>query len=338
MEAADDYRESQCHCLNSCLDSVNVAMNRNSNIRFTGTLMKTTIKRLLFTSIMILFAIVYHLPLLPSKPVIVTVYFIFCATIIIFILAIDSSKWFNYIVAYVVTINHRYYITVGTLAGVCVGFMNFLLQLIPNSLQEQSEPSHQQAQSTLNNQQVMASVKAMQLDYSDRTVFMSVILGAMLVSAIRHHSNQNSKLTGIISFLMVLFYWQSLSMTFLLAGMFWSIIYAMSGRVIKCLLFLTAIIFLYSATLLVVSGIGSRLFGVYGGHLMQFIGAGIGGGIVALYSSKFASSINIPFIDDYMSESMECFNENIQDLELIKKGINDALHKALTLKHQLIGT
>ena len=305
MEAADDYRESQCHCLNSCLDSVNVAMNRNSNIRFTETIMKTTTKRVVFTSILILFAIVYHLPLLPSKPVIVTAYFISCATIIIFVLAIDSSKWVHYIVTYVVTIIHRYYIIVGTLAGVCFGFINFLL-------------------------------KAMQLDYSDRTVFMSIILGAMLISAIWHHSNQSSKITGIITFLMVLCYWESLSMTFLLAGMFWSIIYAMSGRYIKFLLFLIAIVYLYNATLLVVSGIGSRLFGAYGGHLMQFIGAGIGGGIVALYSLKFASSINIPLIDDYMSECMECFNENIQDLELLKKGINDALHKALTLKHQLI--
>ena len=39
-----------------------------------------------------------------------------------------------------------------------------------------------------------------------------------------------------------------------------------------------------------------------------------------------------------MTESIECFNENIQDLELLKKGTNDALHKALALKHQLIGT
>ena len=172
MEAADDYRESLCHCLNSCLDSVNVAMNHNSNIKFAGTLMKTSLKRWLFTSILI--AGVYPLQALSRKQVIGFITGFITGSVLgsafvtfgaILLVAINKSKWFRYIAAYVVTIIHRYFITVGTLAGVCYGSMNFLLPGIPNSLQEQSEPSHQQAQSTLNNQQVMASVKAMQLWY-----------------------------------------------------------------------------------------------------------------------------------------------------------------------------
>ena len=353
MEAADDYRESLCHCLNSCLDSVNVAINRNSNTKFAGTTMKTSINRLLFTSILIAWDIMC--PLQELSPVIATVCFIFGLLILIFILDVDNSKWVRYIVAYVATIINRYYITAGTLAGVCVGFINFPLLGIPNSLQEQSEPnhqqarsiqshqqarsiqSHQQAQSTLNNQLIMASVKAMQHNFNNPITFVSFILGAMLISAIWHHSNQTSKITGIVSFMMVLCFGESLSKIFLLAGMFWSIIYAMSGRFIKFILFLSAMGFLYCFTLPVVSCIGSRLFCAYGHH-MQFIGAGIGDGIVALCTLIFVSSIKIPLIDDYMTESMECFNENIQDLKLIKKGTNDTLYKALTLKHQLTGT
>ena len=341
MEAADDYRESLCHCLNSCLDSVNVAIKRNSNIKFAGTLMKTSLKRWLITSIVIVG--VYPLQALLRKQFVIgfitgivigSAYTTFSAILLV---AINKTKWFRYIVVYVVTIIHRYSITVGTLAGVCFGSMNFLLLGISNSLQEQSEPIHQQAQSTLNNQQVIASVIAMQLDRTDQIIYASFILGAMLSSAIWHHSNQSSKITGILSFLMVLFYWQSLSMIFLLAGMFLSIIYAISGRFIKLHLFLAAMIILDYVTIQAPAGIGSRLFCSYGGHLMQFIGAGIGGGIAALCLLIFYSSIKIP-LNDSMTESTECFNENIQDLELIKKGTNDALHKALTLKHQLIGT
>ena len=318
MEAADDYRESLCHCLNSCLDSVNVAMNRNSNIKIAGTLMKTSLKHMLIISILLIDGsiIVYPWYVNPLHLLIFPVCFGFGSTILL--IAIVNTKWFRYIVAYVATIIHRYYITVGTLAGVCFGFMNFLLPGISNSLQEQSEPNHQQAQSILS--------------------FMSFILGAMLVSAIWHHSNQSSKTTGILSFITIFVYWQSLSMTFLLAGMFWSIIYAISGRFIKYNLILAAMGFSFGITIKAAPCIGSRLFGAYGGHLMQFIGAGIGGGIVALCSLIFFSSIKIPFIEDSMTDSIECFNENIQDLEVIKKGINDALHKALTLKHQLIGT
>ena len=44
MKAADDYRETLCHCLNSCLESVNVAINHNSNIKFTETLTKTYLR------------------------------------------------------------------------------------------------------------------------------------------------------------------------------------------------------------------------------------------------------------------------------------------------------
>ena len=330
MEAADDYRETLCHCLNSCLESVNVAINRNSNIKFTGTLTKTYLKRLLFTSILIVGLISFPLLTCLQNPVIVIVICLptGCAYGAILVVGTTKSKWVRYIAAYVVNIIHRYYIIVGTLLRVCVGFMNLLLMSIPNFLQEQSEPNHQQAQSTLNIQQVMTSP----------IFFMSFILGAMLTSAIWHHSNQSSKITGILSFIMILFYWQSLSMTFFLAGMFWSIIYAMSGRFIKFHLILTAMGFLHGVTIQAAAGIGSRLFGTCGGHLMQSIGVGIGYGIVAPCSLMYASSINIPFIDDSMPESMECFNENIKDLELIKKGTNDALHKALTLKHRLIGT
>ena len=248
----------------------------------------------------------------------------------ILVLGTTKSKWFLYIVAYVVTIIHRYYIIVGTLLGVCVGFMNFLLMLIPNFLQEQSEPNHQQAQSTLNNQQVIASVKAIQ----HSTQPMSFILGAMLVSAIWHHSNQSRKITEILCLYVVFIYWEYLNTTYLLAGILLPIIYAISGRLIKYGFTVSVFYFI----LLTAPCIGSRLFGAYAGHRMQFIGAGIGGGIVALCSLKFISSINIPAIDDSMTESIECFNENIQDLELIKKGTNDVLHKALTLKHRLIGT
>ena len=331
MEAADDYRESLCHCLNSCLDSVNVAINRNSNIKFTGTLTKTYLKRLLFTSTLIL--VLISLPLLHLQNQVIVIVISLPTSYAygaILAVATTKSKWVRYIVAYVVTILHRYYIIVGTLLGVCVGFMNFLLLLMSNSLQEQSEPSHQQAQTTLNNQQVMASVKAIQ----HSTEPMSFILGAMLSSAIWHHSNQSSKTTGILCLYVVFIYWEYLNTTWLLAGIFLPIIYAISGRFIKYF-FTVSVVFLILQT---ASGKGSLLFGVYADHRMQFIGAGIGGGIAALCSLKFISSNNIPFIDDSMTESIECFNENIQDLKLIKKGINDVLHKALTLKHQLIGT
>ena len=239
MEAADDHRESLCHCLNSCLDSVNVAINRNSNIKFAGTLMKTFLKRWIITSILI---VCVSTP--QAHPRKLVIGFITGCVIgsayttfgVILLVAINKSKWFRYIVAYVVTIIHRYYLTVGTLAGACFGSMNFPLLGIQNSLQEQSESILQQAQTTLNIQQVIASVKAMQ----HSTEPMSSILGVMLSSAIWHHSNQSSKTTGILSFTMVLLYWQSLSMTFLLAGMFLPIIYAMSGRFIKLCLFLTS--------------------------------------------------------------------------------------------------
>ena len=289
MEAADDYRESLCHCLNSCLDSVNVAMNRNRNIKFAGTTMITSIKHVVITCVLISYAIMYILQALPPMPVIDTLCFIFGFSSLKSIVTIDCSKWLLYIIAFVATIND---ITVGTLFGVWLGFINFLLQ----------------AQSTLSNRQVMTF-----------PIFMSFITGIMLFSAIWYHSNQSSKITGILSFLMVLFYCELLSMTFLLAGMFWSIMYAISGRYMKFHHFAFFMSCLAGFTIQAVSGIGRRLFGADAGHLMQSIGVGIGGGIVALCTLIFVSSINIPLFDDSMTEFMECYNENIQDLELIKK-------------------
>ena len=351
MEDADNYRESLCHSLNSCLDNVHVALNHNNKIKFAASSMKTSIKCLAFTFGLI-FLPILHLTLWTEMSATFGIGFA-VACVAILIEACLSKLMMRNITGYVLNTIHKHFIAVGTLAGAFTGFLYYLMPLIPNHQQPQSilknrvrsdsEPWLQQAQSILDSHQVMALVETirqdvffMQYDFSG-TVMTWIVCG--IVISVIHSSNWSIRAMGILCCISIIIYLEAKLVTkvFLLLFCIVSVVanskgftkFLMAGilgNLIICLCAITVDLGLFTG----------QFFGAYAGYLGPLVGASLGGGIAALCLLGFASSVKIPIMDNYMIEPIQCFDETVKDLKLIEEGINSALIKAQASKQSIV--
>ena len=179
--------------------------------------------------------------------------------------------------------------------------------------------------------------------YPDFSVMVMIGIVAGIVICVFHSSNRSIRAMGILCCISIIIYWNAELVTqvilFLFVLFYIVLVTAMSKRVTMLLIMAGALVNLIFNLCAITVGFGlfiGHFFGAYAGYFGPLIGASLGGGIAALCLLGFASSVKIPIMDNYIIESIQYFDENINDLKFIEEGINNALIKAQASKQSIV--